>query len=141
MRVFVSSRPVADRAERWLRSREAAIPAVGQSGVGYLHLGPLGLCPVGGHNRQVESPARWVGFIPHSIDNLPPETQAKVRKTMRERSEQRGRLLAVVEVRVFERDEHAQVSFTSDSALTPDADPATIAEVVTRARKKLTTWR
>ena len=106
-----------------------------------IYLGPLGLCPVAGHNKHMESPTGWVGFTPQSIDNLPPETQAKVRKTMKERSEQRGRLLAVVEVRVFERDEHAQVSFTSDSALTPDADPATIADVVNRARKKLTTWR
>jgi hypothetical protein len=89
----------------------------------------------------MESSTGWVGFTPQSIDNLPPETQGKVRKTMKERTKQRGRLLAVVEVRVFERDEHAQVSFTSDSALTPDADPANIAEVVNRARKKLTKWR
>jgi hypothetical protein len=89
----------------------------------------------------MESPTGWVGFTPQSIDKLPPETQAKVRKTMQERTAQRGRLLAVVEVRVFESDEHAKVSFTSNSALTPDADPATIAEVVNRAREKLTTWR
>ena len=53
----------------------------------------------------------------------------------------RGPLMAVVQVRVYAEDEEPQVSFPGGCALGPDADRATIAAVVARARDALAAWR
>jgi len=59
---------------------------------------------------------------------------------MIDRHRARGPLLAVVEVRVYAEQAEPQVSFVPGGALGPDADRATIATVVHRARQALDAW-
>jgi hypothetical protein len=49
----------------------------------------------------------WVSFRPASLAQLPEEERREVERRRAQREEERGRLLAVVEVRVFEHDEQA----------------------------------
>lgn len=59
-----------------------------------------------------------------------------------EREERRGRLLAIVQVRVWENGEsNPQVSFPEGSVLSPLDDGERIAEVVRIARDALADWR
>jgi hypothetical protein len=73
--------------------------------------------------------------------NLTDEQRQKVEDGTRARHQQRGDLLAVVEVSVYERGCHQQVNFPQGSLLGVESDPSVISEVVARARAELATWR
>ncbi len=83
----------------------------------------------------------WVSFTPASLAQLPEEQRREVERRGARHEEERGRLLAVVEVRVFEHDEDAQVTFPPGAGLGPDSDAAAIAAAVARARDQLAGWR
>jgi hypothetical protein len=79
----------------------------------------------------------WVSYGPGDNSHLPDD----VRRDIERRIEERGALLAIVEVRVFEHDEVPQVSFPPGSPLGVDTEAPVIAELVTRAREELAHWR
>ena len=74
-------------------------------------------------------------------DHLTEEQRRFIEEQMRERQERHGRLLAVVEVRVYENETEPQVSFPPGALLKPESDSEQIVRVVTRARKDLGEWR
>lgn len=53
----------------------------------------------------------WVSVTPASLAQLPEEQRREVARRRARHEEEQGVLLAVVEVRAFEHDEHAQVTF------------------------------
>jgi hypothetical protein len=85
------------------------------------------------------------GWTSHlgSGDNshLPEETQRQVEQRMKEQRERRGQLLAVVEVRVYENEAHAQISCPHGARLRTELDATELAQVVARARRELAGWR
>jgi hypothetical protein len=84
---------------------------------------------------------RWISWSPQSATSLPDEMRAEIEERIRRARSEKGALLAIVEVRVFEHGSEAQVSFSSDSLLRPDDDREVIADVVRRAREELDNWR
>jgi hypothetical protein len=80
----------------------------------------------------------WTGS---SWVDLPPEQRDRARRTMIERHRDRGPLMAVVAVRVYENGTEPQISFTPDCSLGVDTDRETLAGVVARARDALADWR
>lgn len=58
-----------------------------------------------------------------------------------ERKEQRGGLLGVVVVSVYEHGSHPQVNFADEALLGAQADGSVISEVVARASAELANWR
>lgn len=89
-----------------------------------------------------ERPKRgWVALSPLGETGLPDDLRAEVRGRIEQNRVQRGDLLAVVEVRVFENGAEAQVSFPPEGLLGPDSDSDVIADVVARAREQLASWR
>jgi hypothetical protein len=58
-----------------------------------------------------------------------------------ERQRERGALVAVVEVRVYENAAEPGVGFPQDALLGADTDSAVISEVVARAREQLAHWQ
>jgi hypothetical protein len=83
----------------------------------------------------------WVAFTPQSLADMPEGERRQAERLLKDREAARGDLLAVVEVRVYEREAHPQVSFPPDSRLGPEAEPDVVAEVVARAREELGRWR
>jgi hypothetical protein len=79
----------------------------------------------------------WVSFTPETLATLPESVQQSVH----ERQAQRGDLLALVTVRVYEHDEEPYVTFPDDAQLGPESDSSVIADVVARAQESLTHWR
>jgi predicted AAA+ superfamily ATPase len=73
----------------------------------------------------------------HLLDEVRTEIERRVGLAQNER----GALLAVVEVRVFENTSEAQVSVPSEALLRPDHDRDVIADVVRRAQEELGNWR
>jgi hypothetical protein len=63
-----------------------------------------------------------------------------VEERHRERQEQRGGLLGVVEVYVYERGCHPQVNFPHGSLLDVETDASVISEIVARASAELANW-
>jgi regulator of protease activity HflC (stomatin/prohibitin superfamily) len=84
----------------------------------------------------------WASYL-GSGDNshLPEETQRQVEQRMKEQRERRGQLLAVVEVRVYENEAHAQISCPQGARLRTELDTTAVAQVVARARRELAGWR
>jgi hypothetical protein len=84
----------------------------------------------------------WVSYT-GGQDNahLTVEQREAIEERMASRRAARGRLLARVEVEVFEHGAEAQVSFPDDAVLGPGSDSALIAEAVSRARGELASWR
>jgi hypothetical protein len=64
-----------------------------------------------------------------------------VEERIRQRKENRGGLLGVVEIRVYETGCEAQVSFPQGAILGVETDASVISEMVARARTELATWR
>lgn len=79
----------------------------------------------------------WVSSTPETFATLPETVQHSVH----ERQAQRGDLLALVTVRVYEHDEEPYVTFPDDAHLEPESDSSAIVDVVARARESLTHWR
>jgi hypothetical protein len=83
----------------------------------------------------------WVSHTSGDNAHLSPEVRAEVERRRTLRQEERGGLLAIVEVRVYENDEEPQVSFPRDALLGVETDPSIISDVVARARQQLIHWR
>jgi hypothetical protein len=83
----------------------------------------------------------WVAYTSDDNSHLSPEVQVDVERRIMRRREERGVLLAIVEVRVYENDEEPQVSFPPDALLGVETDSSIISDVVTRAREQLAHWR
>jgi hypothetical protein len=83
----------------------------------------------------------WVSYTSGDNSRLAPEVRAEVERRFKRRREERGALLAIVEVRVYENDEEPQVSFPEDALLGVGTDSSIISDVVARAREQLVHWR
>jgi len=83
----------------------------------------------------------WVSSTSGDNLHLSPEVRAQVERRIKLRQEQRGGLLAVVQVRVYENDEEPHVSFPEDALLGVETDSSIISDVVARARAQLAHWR
>jgi hypothetical protein len=83
----------------------------------------------------------WVTYVLGGENgHLTEEQRRLIEEEMRRRTERRGRLLAVVEVRVYENETEPQVSFPPGALLKPESDGREIIEVVERARVDLAVW-
>jgi hypothetical protein len=83
----------------------------------------------------------WVATTPGGNSHLSPEVRAEVDRRMMRRQAERGALLAIVEVRVYEHDEEPQVSFPPEALLGAETDAAVLSDIVARARERLVHWR
>jgi hypothetical protein len=89
----------------------------------------------------MKEPHGWVAYTSGDNSHLSPEVRAKVERRITQRHQDRGALLAIVEVRVYENDEEAQVSFPREARLGVETDAPIISGVVARAREQLAHWR
>jgi len=83
----------------------------------------------------------WVSYTSDDNSHLSPKVRAKVGRRIKRRQEERGAILAIVEVRVYENDEEPQVSFPQDALLGVESESSIISDVVARAREQLAHWR
>jgi hypothetical protein len=83
----------------------------------------------------------WVSYTSGDNSHLPPEVREEVERRIKRRKENRGGLLAIVQIRVYENDEEPQVSFPEDALLGVETDSSIISDVVARAREQLVHWR
>jgi hypothetical protein len=83
----------------------------------------------------------WVPSGPAGRADLPDDERNRLEASIKKREEARGRLLAVVEVRVYEHDEVPYITFPPDALLAVESDPSAISELVLRARAQLANWR
>jgi hypothetical protein len=83
----------------------------------------------------------WIAWSPEGSTNIPDGLRTEIEDRIRQARSEMGALLAIVEVRVFEHDAEAQVSFPPDGLLRPDDDREVVADVVRRAREELDAWR
>jgi hypothetical protein len=83
----------------------------------------------------------WVSYTSGDISHLSPEVRIEVERRIRQRKKERGALLAVVQVRVYENDEEPYVTFPEDALLGAETDSSIISDVVARARENLAHWR
>jgi hypothetical protein len=83
----------------------------------------------------------WVSHPSGDNSHLSPEVRAEVERRIKRRQEERGALLAIVQVRVYENNEEPQVTFPEDALLGVETDPSIISGVIARAREQLVHWR
>jgi len=83
----------------------------------------------------------WVAYASGDNSHLSPEVRSEVERRLNQRQEERGALFAIIEVRVYENDEEAQVGFPPDAILGVETDSFIISEVVARAREQLAHWQ
>ena len=83
----------------------------------------------------------WVVYTPGDNSHLTDEQRELVEARIRERKERQGRLLAIVEVRVYEHGAEPQVNFPPDAVMGVNTPSSEVAEVVARAREELGNWR
>jgi hypothetical protein len=83
----------------------------------------------------------WVSYTSGDNSHLSPEVRVEVERRIRQRKKERGALLAVVQVRVYENDEEPYVTFPEDALLGAETDSSIISDVVARARENLAHWR
>jgi len=83
----------------------------------------------------------WVSYTSGDNSHLSPEVRTEVERRIMRRKEERGALLAIVQIRVYENDEEPQVSFPEDALLGVETDSSIISDVVARAREQLAHWR
>jgi hypothetical protein len=84
----------------------------------------------------------WLSYVGGGDNShLTDEQRLMVEQRIRERQEQQGGLLGVVEVRVFEHGCEPQVSFPGGSLPGVETDAAIISEMAARARAELANWR
>jgi hypothetical protein len=79
----------------------------------------------------------WVSYAGGDKSHL----TAEQREMVEERVRQRGELLGVVQVRVFENTCEPYVTFPDGSILSVATDQAAVAQMVARARNELENWR
>jgi hypothetical protein len=84
----------------------------------------------------------WIGYSGQGDNSHLTDAQRRFsEQRMSERRGQRGQLLAVVQVHIYEHSANASVTFPREATLGPDSDSSIIADVVTRARQELLGWR
>ena len=84
----------------------------------------------------------WISYVGGSDNShLTDEQRQMAEERIRERQEQRGGLLGVVEVYVYEHGCHEQVIFPHGSLLGVETDASVISEIVARASAELANWR
>jgi hypothetical protein len=83
----------------------------------------------------------WISYGGGGNAHLTDTQRQALEERNRERREQRGGLLGVVEVYVYEHGCHSQVSFPSGSLLGPDSDDSAISGIVAQAAAELASWR
>jgi hypothetical protein len=91
-----------------------------------------------GHNEAMAQDHGWFSST-GDIDNS--SLANEQRQLVEERVRSRGKLLGVVQVRVFENACEPFVTFSEDAALGVETDQTVIAEMVDRARTRLVDWR
>jgi hypothetical protein len=82
----------------------------------------------------------WIGYGESDNSHLTDEQRQIVEERIRERREQRGGLLGVVVVSVYEHGCDQQVSFPDGSLLGVETDASVISEMVARASTELANW-
>jgi hypothetical protein len=82
----------------------------------------------------------WIGYGESDDSHLTDEQREIVEERIRERREQRGGLLGVVVVSVYEHGCDQQVSFPDGSLLGVETDASVISEMVARALTELANW-
>jgi hypothetical protein len=83
----------------------------------------------------------WISYGEGDNSHLSEAQRRSVKERIRERQEQRGGLLGVVEVSVYEHGCSPQVSFPPGALVGVESDASLIAEMVTRATAELANWR
>ena len=81
--------------------------------------------------------AGWFSYTGGDNSHLTDEQ----RQIVEDRIRNRGNLLGVVQVRVFENECEPYVTFPQDAVLGVETDQSEIAEMVARARAQLVDWR
>jgi hypothetical protein len=82
----------------------------------------------------------WIGYGEGDNSHLTGEQREIVEERIRDRHEQRGGLLGVIEVSVYEHGCHQQVSFPNGSLLEAETNASVISEIVARASAELANW-
>jgi hypothetical protein len=94
------------------------------------------------HNGPVATNEHgWISYGAGDNSHLTHEQRQMVEERIRERQEQQGGLLGIVEVYVYEHGCHQQVNFPHGSLLGADTDASVISELVARASAELANWR
>jgi hypothetical protein len=92
-------------------------------------------------NAHMTQDRGWISYGSGRISHLTEEQWQLAEERIRRRQEQRGGLLGVVEVRVYENGCEPQVSFPAEAKLGIETDARVISDMVARARDTLTEWR
>jgi len=83
----------------------------------------------------------WIAYTPGDNAHLSRDVRTEVEQRIQQHRRERGALLAIVEVRVYEHGAEPQLSFPPEARLGPDSEPDVLAGVVARARDRLAAWR
>jgi|GEM_PF-2592684 len=83
----------------------------------------------------------WISYGAGDNSHLTDEQRQMLEERIRERQEERGGLLGVVVVSVYEHGCHQQVNFPHGSLLGVETDASVISEIVARASAQLANWR
>jgi hypothetical protein len=84
----------------------------------------------------------WISYAGDSDNaHLTGDQRKLVENGRRDRRQERGELLAIVEVSVYENGCDQQVNFPPGSLLGVETDSSVISDVVARAQAELGTWR
>jgi hypothetical protein len=93
------------------------------------------------HNQFVTTNQHgWISYGEGDNSHLTVKQRQMVEERSRERQEQRGGLLGVVVVSVYEHGCHPQVNFPDGALLGVETDASVISEVVARASAELANW-
>ena len=90
------------------------------------------------HNEGMTQEHGWFSYVGGG-DNS--DLTGEQRQMVEERIRNRGELLGVVQVRVFENGCEPYVTFPQGAVLGVETDQSVIAEMVARARTELVDWR
>jgi len=83
----------------------------------------------------------WISYGPDDNSHLIEEERQMLEERIRERQEQHGGLLGILEVYVYEHGCNQQVNFPHGSLLGVETDVSVISEIVARASAELANWR
>ena len=89
------------------------------------------------HNEAMAQHEGWFSYTGGDTSHLTDEQRHVVEDRIRDR----GNLLGVVQVRVYENVCEPYVTFPHDAVLGVETDQSEIAEMVARARAQLVDWR
>jgi hypothetical protein len=89
------------------------------------------------HNGAMSEDHGWFSYTGSDRSHL----AAEQRQVAEARMDQRGQLLGVVQVRVFQNRCEPFVTFPQDAILGVETDQSVIEKMVARARSELANWR